>query len=306
VSATATQGSPRPDPVRVMSPGLRRSAAEQRTLAALSAFFLPTAPGQRFCVLHTPPDGREPRFAIVYLHAFAEEMNKSRRMAALQARRLAAEGAAVLHVDLFGCGDSSGEFGEARWDIWRRDVRAAAGWLSQRYRVPLTLWGLRLGAALAAEAAQDASLGVDRLLLWQPITHGGHFLSQFLRLRVASEMLTSGAANTAVRELVEALRRGEAPEIVGYELNATLASAIEQLNLEQLRPLARRVDWLEVAGDRNLPIRPASRRVLEAWEGAGLRIDSTQAVGDSFWSTMDITECPELLELTMEAFRRGA
>jgi hypothetical protein len=119
-------------------------------------------------------------------------------------------------------------------------------------------------------------------------------------------MITSGAANTAVRELAEALRRGECPEIIGYELNATLASAVEQLNLEQLRPVARRVDWLEVVGDRNLPLRPASRRVLGAWEGAGLRIESTQAVGDSFWSTMDITECPELLELTVEAFRRGA
>ena len=289
-----------------MSRGPHRVALEAGTAPALCAFFLPTAPGQRFCVLHTPPDGREPRSAVIYLHPFAEEMNKSRRMAALQARRLAAEGAAVLHIDLFGCGDSSGEFAEARWDIWRSDVRAAVGWLSQRYPVPLTLWGLRLGAALAAEAAQDASLGVDRLLLWQPITHGGHFLSQFLRLRVASEMITSGAANTAVRELAEALRRGECPEIVGYELNATLASTIEQLNLEHVTPIARCVDWLEVLGNRDLPLRPASRRVLEAWGGAGLRIASTQAVGDSFWSTMDITECPELLELTVDAFRRGA
>ncbi len=52
-------------------------------------------------------------------------MNKSRRMAALQARAFAAMGFGVLQIDLFGCGDSSGDFSDARWDIWKQDLAIA-------------------------------------------------------------------------------------------------------------------------------------------------------------------------------------
>jgi len=77
-------------------------------------------------------------------------MNKARRMAALQSRRLAAAGYSVLQIDLFGCGDSSGDFADARWEIWKQDLRLALGWLKPRVAGPLGLWGLRLGATLAA------------------------------------------------------------------------------------------------------------------------------------------------------------
>ena len=49
------------------------------------AFFLPSPEhpaGQRFCIYH-PPQGATVRALVVYVHPFAEEMNKSRRMAAL-------------------------------------------------------------------------------------------------------------------------------------------------------------------------------------------------------------------------------
>ncbi|MCK7493610.1 MAG: alpha/beta hydrolase [Comamonadaceae bacterium] len=77
-------------------------------------------------------------------------MNKSRRMAALQSRALAAAGFAVLRVDLLGCGDSAGDFGDATWPRWVDDVVAAARWLRRQHPdaadAPLWLWGLRAGA----------------------------------------------------------------------------------------------------------------------------------------------------------------
>jgi alpha-beta hydrolase superfamily lysophospholipase len=66
------------------------------------AFFLPAASGQRFCLFHQPDSLTAARGAVVYVHPFAEEMNKSRRMAALQAKALAAAGYAVLQIDLHG------------------------------------------------------------------------------------------------------------------------------------------------------------------------------------------------------------
>ena len=83
------------------------------TAPPAEAFFLDMEPGQRFCLFH-PPAGTC-RGAALYVPPFGEEMNKSRRMAALQARALAAAGFGVLQLDLYGCGDSSGEFAEARW-----------------------------------------------------------------------------------------------------------------------------------------------------------------------------------------------
>ena len=95
-------------------------------------FFLESAPGRRFCLFH-PPAGAC-RGAVLYVHPFAEEMNKSRRMAALQARALAAAGYGVLQIDLHGCGDSDGGFGEARWEQWHADLAAARAWLDDTHR----------------------------------------------------------------------------------------------------------------------------------------------------------------------------
>ena len=72
---------------------------------------------------------------MVYIHPFAEEMNKARRMAALQSRALAAAGFDVLQIDLLGCGDSSGDFGDATWNDWVNDVVHGCRWLRHiRYR----------------------------------------------------------------------------------------------------------------------------------------------------------------------------
>ncbi|HEX6736185.1 MAG TPA: hydrolase 2, exosortase A system-associated, partial [Azonexus sp.] len=85
--------------------------------------FLTVHGGQRFCLFHPAQDGVA-KGAVLYLHPFAEEMNKARRMAALQSRALAAAGYDVLQFDLLGCGDSSGDFADATWPAWREDVLA--------------------------------------------------------------------------------------------------------------------------------------------------------------------------------------
>ena len=95
------------------------------------------------------------RGALLYLHPFAEEMNRSRRMAALQARELARKGWYVLQLDLSGCGDSEGDFGEATWEAWLHDAATAHAWLEQKTGYRPWAWGLRAGARLAAELARD-------------------------------------------------------------------------------------------------------------------------------------------------------
>src|SRR5687767_10614876 len=77
------------------------TSLDHRSPMRTEAMFLPVPHGgRRFCLFHTPQGAV--RALVFYIHPFAEEMNKSRRMAALQARSLAEAGFAVLQLDLLG------------------------------------------------------------------------------------------------------------------------------------------------------------------------------------------------------------
>lgn len=270
--------------------------------ARAESFFLDTEPGQRFCMFH-PPATQECKGAILYVHPFGEEMNKSRRMAALQARDLASLGYGVLLVDLFGCGDSSGDFADARWDIWKRDLAAAHRWLLDRLGAPVSLWALRLGAMLALDYASKPAGPVSALVLWQPIQSGKIFLTQFLRLRIANEMLNDGKEpGNGTNALRQQLLDGATLEIAGYDLAADLAHAIDALDLNQLAPAGAKVHWCEAvpAAGRALP--PGAMRVTQAWQASGVDLAVHVVPCAPFWSAQEITECPALLQATSSIF----
>ena len=277
-------------------------------------FFLPAASGQRLCVWHAPPPGEVLREVLLYVHPFGDEMHKSRRMAALQSRALAAGGAAVLQIDLYGCGDSSGDFTDARWEIWRADLAMAHAWLASRLDVPIGLWGLRLGALLALDYAKHAVPAISRLMLWQPVISGEAYMTQFLRLKLASEMLVgstpatdrggAGSAGSGTRGLRDAMRNGESLEVAGYELAPALAGAIDAVHAAALTPLGRAVEWFEVVPTADRPLPPASQRLADDWQRAGVAIRTWCVVGPSFWSTQEIAECAPLLACTTEVICR--
>lgn len=174
-------------------------------------------------MLHTPPAGVRLRGQVLYLHPWAEEMNKARRMAALQAAALASAGFRVLQIDLHGCGDSSDTWAEASWAGWVDDAVHAARWLTAHAAhqgqhaalgaatppattpaiapdagpsgaaVPLWLWGLRAGALLASAAAERLPVPCH-FIFWQPTPAGKPLLQQFLRLKGAAASLAEAAA----------------------------------------------------------------------------------------------------------------
>lgn len=264
--------------------------------APFEPFFLPAPRGERFCIFH--PAAGTPRGAIVYLHPFADEMNKSRRMAALQSRLFAARGYAVLQIDLFGCGDSSGELRDARWETWKQDIALGIEWLQRRVAAPVQLWGLRLGALLALDFAAEPGPSPAGFVVWQPVVSGEQFVTQFLRLRVASEMISTGAAKTGTNDLRNDLDAGTVLEIAGYDLAPELVRAIDRLRLSELAPRGAPVHWFEVVAEAGRPLSPASRRVADAWieRGAGIAVHAV--AGEPFWNTIEIAECRELLAQT--------
>lgn len=262
---------------------------------AAEAFFLPAADGQRYCLFHPAAN---PRGAVLYLHPFAEEMNKSRRMAALQSRRLAENGFAVLQIDLLGCGDSSGDFSDASWESWLQDVAAAYAWLRERCDAPLWLWGLRAGCLLATDAARRLDLRAS-FLFWQPVISGKQFLQQFLRLKVAGEMI-GGETKGVMAALKQHLAQGEAVEIAGYTLSPALAQGLEAA---ELLPPARpgRLVWHEVSTREDATLSPAAQKCLERWQAAGWRAESAVLPAPTFWQTVEIEDAPALLDATPQA-----
>jgi exosortase A-associated hydrolase 2 len=266
-------------------------------------FFLRVDGGERFCLFH--PAAGPCRGAVLYVHPFAEELNRSRRMAALQARALAALGYGVLQIDLHGCGDSEGDFVDARWDSWKRDLDAAASWLDARVGQPLTVLGLRLGAALALDHARSTARAPAALILWQPVLAGHAFMTQFLRLRVAGDMLSNGRdARAGTAALRAALARGETLEVAGYELHPELMQAIDALEPSALAPRAIPVRWFEVVAASGRPLAPATIDIADSWRAAGVTVEIQQVIGQPFWATQETSDCPALLTATCDALLR--
>ncbi len=266
------------------------------------AFFLPVATGQRLC-LHYPPAGTTTKGALLYLHPFAEEMNKARRMAALQARMLAEHGYAVLQIDLHGCGDSSGDFGDATWQGWLQDVLDGHAWLRQRCQAPLWLWGLRAGCLLAAQAAAEIDERAN-FLFWQPVASGKQFLQQFLRLKVANELM-AGDNKGVMDALKRQLAGGQPVEIAGYSLAPALSDGLEHAEL-LAPPKPGRLIWLELSTRPDATLMPVSAKRLEQWRGAGYATSSQVVPGPAFWQTTEIEDAPALLAATVAELEGGS
>jgi exosortase A-associated hydrolase 2 len=261
-------------------------------------FLLETGLGRRFCLYHAPVDTC--RGAFLYLHPFAEEMNKTRRMASLQARALAAIGYGVLQIDLHGCGDSDGDFGDASWESWKQDVAAGCAWLGQQLAQPVGLWGLRLGALLALDYASTASHPLGALLLWQPVLSGSTYLTQFLRMRVASELLAEhDGERGGTKALRAALLAGDVLEVAGYALTPALAAGIEGAGAAELAVKGCPVYWLEMVAAPDRPLPAAAAAVAARWQQQGVDLLAMPVAGPSFWATQEITETPALIEMTL-------
>lgn len=269
--------------------------------AAADAFFIGSGAERRFAVL-TSPRAQEPRAALLFVHPFAEELNKSRRMTALAARTLAERGCAILQIDLQGCGDSSGDFGDATWEGWVNDVAMAHAWLRQETGLEVGLWSLRAGALLAA-ASLSRIATVSGLLFWQPVLSGTQFLRQFLRLKVAGNVLAGGSSAGGTRDLLDALAKGETVEVAGYALPPALALPLEQANLDLAAGAAcGRIVWLEVSPAEPASMSPAAMSRIDAWRGAGFEVEARAVVGPQFWQSQEIEDCPALVEATAQLY----
>lgn len=265
-------------------------------------FFLKVESGERFCLFYRP-NLANPLGTFIFIHPFAEEMNKSRRMIAQQSKAFSENGFAVLQIDLYGCGDSSGEFNEARWEVWKQDIFHAINWIKHQTAAPINLWGLRLGGLLALDLASGAEEFFQHIVLWNPIISGNTFLTQFLRLKVASQlMIKSGKESVGTGALRNKIMAGETLEIAGYELSSILAIAIDKLRIGDFKVFDTKIHWFEVVPEAGRVLSPSAMATVNSWKERNIDLDLQYVTGQAFWATQEIAECPELIEATINQF----
>lgn len=266
-------------------------------------FFLPTNAGYRFCIYYPPGNDKE-WGVVLYLHPFAEEMNKSRHMVALQARAMADAGYHVLQIDLLGCGDSSGDFADASWSAWRDDVLLAYRWLRTQSQAPLILWGLRAGCLLATSVAVDLPEQAN-FIFWQPVVSGKQHWQQFMRLKMAGE-LGAGNGKFAGEDLKQKIAAGQTVEIAGYSVSPGLFHGLEAAELKPPPGRLGRVRWFELSLREDPILAPASQNCVGQWRMGEFEIDAKVVRGPGFWLTSEIEDAPDLIVATiaaLESFR---
>lgn len=248
--------------------------------------------GNRFVLTLAPAPQTPARGVILCLPAFLDEGNLTRRVIVEQARRLAPLGWTVLIPDLYGCGDSAGTTAEARWPIWQADLRRWAQLADELAASrPLIVWGIRMGALLAAQLSQTIARP-HHLLLWQAPANGRALidpLRKLSRLAGATADPQVAAGQPAMSVAAQPAPAGEA--LAGYQLDATL--------LGGLQDLACTAPARGQAGNRVLfahtqrvirddqPIPPALQKLVDSWQQQGWDTRAAVVAGEPFWASME-------------------
>ena len=272
------------------------------TQAVFKPAFLDGSAGQLFALLRAAEQATE---CIVFVPPFAEEMNKCRRQFSETAERLVEQGYATLVFDLFGTGDSEGDFSEARWQIWQDDVETACCWAEQGgYRVS-GLIATRLGCCLAADALLQHNRSVDRAAFWQPIDSGKRYMSQFLRLRVAASMMAAGGGET-VQQLQERLAAGECLEVAGYPLSSALWNDVEAAVLSAgAHANFGALALFEVGQSKAGELSIAGQKLLKPAAEAGRQVIGERIDGEPFWMAAEIVVNKTLQQRTVAHLTQG-
>jgi len=243
----------------------------------IEPFFLQSEQGALFSLYFAANNKTDQ--VILFIPPFAEELNCSRYVIAQQCRILAMQGYSVLWVDLWGTGDSEGEFSEATWEIWQANIALACEYLQERGAERVIFWGLRLGGLLAMDCIKDSILPVEKLILWQPVLQGKLFINQFIRLKVAASKMNAEASPLTSTVIYEQIAAGDYIEVAGYTLNPLL---IQSICAKQATALDFKVKEILLLVNNDLG-NQSNQAFIEKCNNQQISIIAEHCVEDAFW-----------------------
>ena len=256
----------------------------------------------RSMVVRWHPDGELKAHAL-FIPAFGDEMNQTRRMVKLAAEALAQRGVTSTVFDLLGTGDSSADFSEATIERWLSDCRSMVERLHRESSVPLMLIGCRLGVALAVRLTQQLPQRAEALIGWAPLLQGRAQLSGMLRAAAIAR-----SHRPDVNALPDAKARwtsGCIAVLGGYTVSPSLAEQLKALDSTGAPQVARAtlID-VRLAVDSEPPVPShAIRERAAAWTESGVPTDAVAVPGAGFWNVSDLVDVPELVGATLAAMK---
>lgn len=264
---------------------------------SVSGQFIDGTKGPIFVLARGP--AADVRGCVLVVPPFTEEMNKCRRMVTEVASALADRGVATVLPDLYGTGDSGGDFADANWDVWQSDIFRTSRWCAERGWPVQGILAVRLGCALAVAAMASGRLpSVARSALWQPMFDGRRFLAQFLRLRIAASLMLDQKESLA--GLRARLHAGEVLEIAGYGLSSRLAADLDSLGPPDGLPRGfGESAWLEVVRERDARLPVPSQNLIEQTLTHGGQVREFLIVGEPFWASTEIVVVPKIISETV-------
>lgn len=189
-------------------------------------FFFGSGPRRLFGIYEPALQSKGRRRAALLCHPWGPEYLHAHRSMRRLSQLLAAAGTDALRFDYYATGDSAGGDAEGDLDGWRRDTMTAAEELiSLSGTNRLTLVGLRLGGAVAAQTATELGPAVERLVLWDPVVEGSAYLDELREVNRA-HVATMGIWSSASSEI-----GGDESAIHGFPLTARFRDQLAALSL---------------------------------------------------------------------------
>jgi len=182
-----------------------------------------------FGVHHAPARGARDQ-GVVIVPPMGQEALRAHRALRQLGIALARERYHALVFDLGCTGDSAGDFEDASLAGWVNDVRTAADELRDRTGLArISFVGLRLGAVHAWRASVGRR-DVDKIVLWEPIVHGGAYLADLARRH--DDFLRA--------EMPDKSHAPARDEALGFPISASLRAELMSLDLtKEPKPAAR-------------------------------------------------------------------
>jgi len=180
------------------------------------------------------PKTRRKNLSFLFVHAFGEEKLWAQRVFVNYARKLSADGYGALRFDLFGHGDSEGDFRDATVNGWLRDIGHAwrtvndmSGGSGQ-----IGIIGVRLGATLGIMASESIE-NVKAVVAWEPIVDGAKYASEIVRSNIAMQSTIFGEIKYNRTALENRMKENMPLNCEGYEISYEMYDQVRSIKLAE-------------------------------------------------------------------------
>lgn len=267
------------------------------------AEFVSCSSGKLFVVSTSNKQGSTDK-VVVFVPPFAEEMNKSRRMVTLLSQALAQQNISTYCFDLYGTGDSQGEFEQASWSLWKADLKEILLRVNSIHPgAAIHLVALRLGGLLVNDCLNTypllQQLNLALLCYWNPVFKPQQYINQFLRMRLAADMINAGNSENSLPQIRQSLVEQGTTEVAGYTLSQQLVAEIEaaQCRLPAcFDSLPLSFFEVSLSGAHTPALLNSLKQVREEQNN----MSNYALQGAPFWRAQEITLCPALIEGTLK------